>query len=301
MSSIASILIDEPPAGLAASRSRASSLESFAYAAHSVSPPPSESDISNRDSSPESCSYSPSVVFAANSRLPSPSSSPSLSAATAAATANRRRKVLISRPPNSFILYRSDKLRELIQQHPELKQTDISKMCADNWKNETPEVKEYYRVKQQEAKARFLSEQAIEVQRISGGRTDKGAIKRIQPTNTFIRYRTEMKKKLAKQFATMNQKDVSRACGLMWRSEPEHVKMRYRQSYNQEKRDFERLCITSTLEPSEEARAALASVMASINTKPSTDAGAAPAASRPAPATNTPMAHSSISATGYRS
>ncbi|KAI8324538.1 hypothetical protein GQ54DRAFT_246160, partial [Martensiomyces pterosporus] len=50
-----------------------------------------------------------------------------------------------SRPPNSFILYRSDKLRELIQQYPELKQTDISKMCADNWKHECPEVKEYYR------------------------------------------------------------------------------------------------------------------------------------------------------------
>ncbi|KAJ2845188.1 hypothetical protein GGI22_006638 [Coemansia erecta] len=72
-----------------------------------------------------------------------------------------------------------------------------------------------------------------------------------------------MKKKLAAQFAAMNQKDVSRACGLMWRSEPEHVKMRYRQSYNKEKRNFERLCTTSAVEPSEEALSALASVMAS--------------------------------------
>ncbi|KAJ1903253.1 hypothetical protein LPJ81_003154 [Coemansia sp. IMI 209127] len=184
-------------------------------------------------------------------------------AATAAADANRRRKVLTSRPPNSFILYRSDKLRELVQKFPELKQTQISKMCAENWKNEAEEVKDFYRRKQQEAKALFLSEQAIEVERISGGASDKDVIKRIQPTNTFIRYRTEMKKKLSAQFAAMNQKDVSRACGLMWRSEPEHVKMRYRQSYNKEKRNFERLCTTSAVEPSEEALSALASVMAS--------------------------------------
>ncbi|KAJ2156749.1 hypothetical protein GGF46_004974, partial [Coemansia sp. RSA 552] len=179
--------------------------------------------------------------------------------------ATRRRKVLTSRPPNSFILYRSDKLRELVQEFPDLKQTQISKMCAENWKNESAQVKDFYRRKQQEAKAQFLSEQALEMERISGGSSDKTIIKRIQPTNTFIRYRTEMKKKLASQFAAMNQKDVSRACGLMWRSEPEHVKMRYRQSYNKEKRDFERLCSTSALDeqqPSKEALSALASVIA---------------------------------------
>ncbi|KAJ2464212.1 hypothetical protein GGI03_003368 [Coemansia sp. RSA 2337] len=214
-------------------------------------------------------------------------STPALSAlsATTTADATRRRKVLTSRPPNSFILYRSDKLRELVKMFPELKQTQISKMCADNWKNETEEVKEAYRRKQQEAKANFLSEQAIEVERISGGNSDKGIIKRIQPTNTFIRYRTEMKKKLAAQFATMNQKDVSRACGLMWRSEPEYVKMRYRQSYNKEKRDFERLCTTtSALEPSEEALSALASIIASAQLSGTTAASSpstCPAATAP--------------------
>ncbi|KAJ1997507.1 hypothetical protein GGI04_005375 [Coemansia thaxteri] len=87
-----------------------------------------------------------------------------------------------------------------------------------------------------------------------------------------------MKKKLAAQFATMNQKDVSRACGLMWRSEPEHVKLRYRQSYNKEKRDFERLCTTtSALEPSEEALSALASVIASAQLQ----AASSPAAAAP--------------------
>ncbi|KAJ2729529.1 hypothetical protein IW152_005596, partial [Coemansia sp. BCRC 34962] len=254
MSSIASIIsletasmAAEQAVYSAACSSRASSSDSFIFEQQSpmATPAPSETD---------------------DAAIHSDRSTPALAAlsATTTADATRRRKVLTSRPPNSFILYRSDKLRELVRLYPELKQTQISKMCADNWKNETEEVKEAYRRKQQEAKALFLSEQAIEVERISGGNSDKGIIKRIQPTNTFIRYRTEMKKKLAAQFATMNQKDVSRACGLMWRSEPEYVKMRYRQSYNKEKRDFERLCTTtSALEPSEEALSALATIIAS--------------------------------------
>ncbi|KAJ2801204.1 hypothetical protein H4R20_003769, partial [Coemansia guatemalensis] len=216
-----------------------------------------------------SCRSSPVVNSPApsssslNSVLPSAADA-AAAAASASSDASRRRKVLTSRPPNSFILYRSDKLRELVKLYPELKQTQISKMCAENWKQERAEVKEFYRAKQQQAKELFLSEQALEVERISGGSSDKTIIKRIQPTNTFIRYRTEMKKKLASQFAAMNQKDVSRACGLMWRSEPEHVKMRYRQSYNKEKRDFERLCSSSALDeqPSQEALSALASVIA---------------------------------------
>ncbi|KAJ2611775.1 hypothetical protein H4S08_002997 [Coemansia sp. RSA 1365] len=217
-----------------------------------------------------SCRSSPAVDSPALSSsslasvLPTAADAAAAAAASALSDANRRRKVLTSRPPNSFILYRSDKLRELVKLYPELKQTQISKMCAENWKQEHAEVKEFYRTKQQQAKELFLSEQALEVERISGGSSDKTIIKRIQPTNTFIRYRTEMKKKLASQFAAMNQKDVSRACGLMWRSEPEHVKMRYRQSYNKEKRDFERLCSSSALEeqPSQEALSALASVIA---------------------------------------
>ncbi|KAJ2757648.1 hypothetical protein IWQ56_006208, partial [Coemansia nantahalensis] len=246
MSSISSILSFEASAAPeGAAYARAPSTASFpAIAEDAASPSRSMTPSTAYDATP-SCYSSPSLSAAV------PASHPATAAATAAAAAaeaTRRRKVLTSRPPNSFILYRSDKLRELVQKYPELKQTQISKMCADNWKNESPETKELYRRKQQEAKALFLSEQALEVERISGGASDKAVIKRIQPTNTFIRYRTEMKKKLASQFATMNQKDVSRACGLMWRSEPESVKMRYRQSYNKEKRDFERLCSSSVLD-----------------------------------------------------
>ncbi|KAJ2055835.1 hypothetical protein GGH94_006044, partial [Coemansia aciculifera] len=153
MSSIASIISLETASmaaeqavySSAACSSRATSSDSFIFERQSpmATPAPSETD---------------------DATMHSGRSTPALSAlsATTTADATRRRKVLTSRPPNSFILYRSDKLRELVRLYPELKQTQISKMCADNWKNETEEVKESYRRKQQEAKANFLSEQAIE-------------------------------------------------------------------------------------------------------------------------------------------
>ncbi|KAH9828829.1 uncharacterized protein C8Q71DRAFT_453437 [Rhodofomes roseus] len=52
------------------------------------------------------------------------------------------------RPPNAWILYRSDKLRELTAQRdpsaPKRLQADISKEIADFWKTEDPEVKREY-------------------------------------------------------------------------------------------------------------------------------------------------------------
>ncbi|KAJ2776223.1 hypothetical protein GGI15_004905 [Coemansia interrupta] len=280
MSSIASIISFQTAADQTAaaassevsySRASSSSVTGFDFSReNSLMPTPAPSEGMERILSEEAESAYAAVHSERSSPVLPSAADSAATAASAAADANRRRKVLTSRPPNSFILYRSDKLRELVAQYPELKQTQISKMCADNWKNETEEVKDLYRRKQQEAKTRFLTEQAMEVERISGSTSNKGIIKRIQPTNTFIRYRTEMKKKLAAQFATMNQKDVSRACGLMWRSEPESVKMRYRQSYNKEKRDFERLCTTSALEPSVEALSALASVIESAKANAAT-------------------------------
>ncbi|KAJ1831301.1 hypothetical protein LPJ63_004374 [Coemansia sp. RSA 2711] len=262
ISSIVSLGADATPGPESTAYTRASSMASFPGSddSRALSPATTFAATPSRGSTP-SAALSAVLPTAADAAA---------SAAAASADASRRRKVLTSRPPNSFILYRSDKLRELVARHPELKQTQISKMCADNWRQESAAVKEHYRRKQQEAKAQFLSEQAQEVERISGGAPDKMVIKRIQPTNTFIRYRTEMKKKLASQFAAMNQKDVSRACGLMWRSEPESVKMRYRQSYTKEKRDFERLCASSALDeqPSEQALSALASVIADASRAP---------------------------------
>ncbi|OMH80108.1 Silenced mating-type M-specific polypeptide Mc [Zancudomyces culisetae] len=50
-----------------------------------------------------------------------------------------------SRACNSFLLYRSDKLRELARENPTLNQTAISKMCGQLWRNERPSVRAKYK------------------------------------------------------------------------------------------------------------------------------------------------------------
>ncbi|KAJ1679352.1 hypothetical protein EV182_002226 [Spiromyces aspiralis] len=62
---------------------------------------------------------------------------------------------LHSRAPNSFILYRADKAREIAMLHPNVNQSAISRMVADLWKQEPPAVKEKYRQRQLEEKKRF--------------------------------------------------------------------------------------------------------------------------------------------------
>ncbi|KAJ1676049.1 hypothetical protein EV182_000042 [Spiromyces aspiralis] len=74
-------------------------------------------------------------------------SRPSSSTATAA--------TIQTRPPNSFILYRRDKARELTSHNTSLNQSEISRIVAALWKNESIEVKEHYRRRQNEEKRRF--------------------------------------------------------------------------------------------------------------------------------------------------
>ncbi|KAJ1920175.1 hypothetical protein H4219_001548 [Mycoemilia scoparia] len=62
---------------------------------------------------------------------------------------------LHSRAPNSFILYRADKAKEIAMLHPNVNQSAISRMVADLWKQEPPAVKEKYRQRQIEEKKRF--------------------------------------------------------------------------------------------------------------------------------------------------
>ncbi|KZT67208.1 hypothetical protein DAEQUDRAFT_647037, partial [Daedalea quercina L-15889] len=67
------------------------------------------------------------------------------------------------RPPNAWILYRSDKLRELTARRdpsaPKRLQADISKEIADLWKAEDPEVRHEYEriadIKKQEHAAAY--------------------------------------------------------------------------------------------------------------------------------------------------
>ena len=52
----------------------------------------------------------------------------------------------ILRPPNAWILYRSDKLAEVKEAKATVKtpQAELSKMIAERWRAETPEVKRKY-------------------------------------------------------------------------------------------------------------------------------------------------------------
>jgi hypothetical protein len=51
----------------------------------------------------------------------------------------------IARPPNSFILYRREKRYDIVQKAEEaVSNSDVSKLAAEMWKNEKPEVKAKY-------------------------------------------------------------------------------------------------------------------------------------------------------------
>lgn len=80
-------------------------------------------------------------------------------------TANNRANPLSAqppRPPNAWILYRSDKLKEIpapAAGEPRRPQAEISRMVSDMWKNESPEVRAYYEqqseIKKAEHQAKF--------------------------------------------------------------------------------------------------------------------------------------------------
>ncbi|KIJ19098.1 hypothetical protein PAXINDRAFT_70028, partial [Paxillus involutus ATCC 200175] len=56
-------------------------------------------------------------------------------------------KVQPPRPPNAWILYRSDKLKDLPPSKERRAQADVSKLISNLWKNETEQVKlEYERM-----------------------------------------------------------------------------------------------------------------------------------------------------------
>ncbi|KAJ1677269.1 hypothetical protein EV182_006521, partial [Spiromyces aspiralis] len=59
------------------------------------------------------------------------------------------------RPPNAFILYRSDKHRELLKRDPKKQACLISQEISRMWANETPEVRRHYHDLAAERKASF--------------------------------------------------------------------------------------------------------------------------------------------------
>ncbi|KAH7335942.1 high mobility group box domain-containing protein, partial [Rhizoctonia solani] len=60
------------------------------------------------------------------------------------------------RPPNAWILYRSDKLKELATNQPpgpRKPQAEISKIISQLWQSEGPETKGMYEARAEEKKA----------------------------------------------------------------------------------------------------------------------------------------------------
>jgi hypothetical protein len=66
------------------------------------------------------------------------------------------------RPANAWILYRSAKMKVLKEPHtsgqPRRTQADISKLIAEMWKNETPEMRQYYEAMSDMKKAEHLAQ-----------------------------------------------------------------------------------------------------------------------------------------------
>ncbi|KAJ1678843.1 hypothetical protein EV182_003246 [Spiromyces aspiralis] len=177
----------------------------------------------------------------------------SIPAVDDASQSNRkvRKSCLISRSSNCFILYRSDKSRELKRLHPELNQTEISSMVGKLWKQESQEVKAKYRARQQREKQLFDQARAAELSEMLSvsdtpdpdSATPTGSKRRAQasldafsPPNTFIQYRIDKQKEILTKNPGLNQTLVSKMCADMWRNEPDDVKEVYRKKYKQEKR-----------------------------------------------------------------
>ncbi|KAJ1849402.1 hypothetical protein LPJ57_008364 [Coemansia sp. RSA 486] len=65
---------------------------------------------------------------------------------------NRAPKDKSNKPTNAFIKYRNHKIVELKRMHPEISQTEISRMAGECWRTEPEELKEAFRRKYQEEK-----------------------------------------------------------------------------------------------------------------------------------------------------
>ncbi|KAJ1720819.1 hypothetical protein LPJ53_004583 [Coemansia erecta] len=91
------------------------------------------------------------------------------SSSTSRVSKLRLKSKKLNRPKNVFFKYRSKKVKELQEQYPKLNQTVISKLAAEHWHNETPEVKEQYRKIYQDEMAQYELDKKIS--RIKGNRS----------------------------------------------------------------------------------------------------------------------------------
>ncbi|KAJ2666342.1 hypothetical protein IW148_001060 [Coemansia sp. RSA 1199] len=78
-----------------------------------------------------------------------------------AAPQPRKPKEKSAKPINAFIKYRSYKIAELKRLHPEVSQTDISRLAGEYWKAESEEVKNQFRCQYREEKKVYDMKKAI--------------------------------------------------------------------------------------------------------------------------------------------
>ncbi|PKC74980.1 hypothetical protein RhiirA1_372795 [Rhizophagus irregularis] len=71
-------------------------------------------------------------------------------------TKQTRKKPYIPRPPNSFILYRQHHHPLILNQHPGINNSEISRIIADHWRNLPNPEKEEWKRKADEAKQRHM-------------------------------------------------------------------------------------------------------------------------------------------------
>ncbi|CAG8494255.1 16049_t:CDS:2, partial [Racocetra persica] len=67
-----------------------------------------------------------------------------------------RKKPYIPRPPNSFILYRQHHHPLILNQHPGINNSEISRIIADHWRNLSDHEKDEWKRKAEEAKERHM-------------------------------------------------------------------------------------------------------------------------------------------------
>ncbi|KAJ1919839.1 hypothetical protein H4219_001748 [Mycoemilia scoparia] len=157
--------------------------------------------------------------------------------------AKQMAKNLISRTPNDFMLYRSERGRYIKDRLYEINQTMISRNTSKSWKSEPPEVRERFKGRQRELKRQhdFMKLQwikdnfeevknlaASEGMEISKRRDPEDYLGLFSSPNTFMLYRNDKLKEILASNPGLNQKVVSAMAASDWKHESKEVKEWYK-------------------------------------------------------------------------
>ncbi|KAJ1913936.1 hypothetical protein H4219_004999 [Mycoemilia scoparia] len=174
--------------------------------------------------------------------------------------AMERTRALFTRSPNIFMLYRSDKSKEIKRQQKnssDINQTEVSRIAKQYWEKETEKVKDIYKKRGEQCKKEIEKRQiewlknhpqAIEMfvgygsasgEKKNTNSSSRGSVtgKRKRSNydyrqffslpNTFLEFRKDMLDEIMAKDPGLNQKIVSKKCALAWKNQPESVKRIY--------------------------------------------------------------------------